>query len=114
MAQSSQYEVLRNTETLEAWRAYSAKAHRPLIFASVFPSAFMSSMIPAITALVRRHHEILAISIFGVLMTLIVGSLVLAFLWTRAYKREHPFVPPPPKLGYGRPRMEGRNLDAQL
>ena len=94
MAQSPEVNILRNTATLEAWRAYNRKANRPLLMA-MFPTIAFSAMTPVMIALLRHNHPWLPFPIFLACEVLVIVWLVVAAFKVRAYKRAHPFVPPP-------------------
>ena len=95
MVDSTPPEALRNTQSLAAWRAYNAKAAAPLVIAAPLSSVFIGAMIPVETALIRHHHGLLAIGVSAGALGLSLAWMVVAFLKVRAYKRTHPFVPPP-------------------
>ena len=104
MVDSTPPEALRNTQSLAAWRAYNAKAAAPLIIATPLASVFIGAMIPVETALMRQHHGLTAIGVSAAAVALSLAWIVVAFLKVRAYKRTHPFVPPPPTI-WGQTRL---------
>src|SRR4029079_16282518 len=103
MAQSSPTNILRNTATLEAWRAYNRKAHGPLFFAMI-PTIFISATTPVMIVLSRRDHSLLPFAVFLALEVLVLAWLVFAGLKVRAFKRDHPFAAPPPVTWSERPK----------
>jgi hypothetical protein len=88
--------LLRNTATLEAWRAYNRKANEPLMLAMA-PTTILTALSPVMIALTRRNlHALLFDLAFLIGEVLALAWLIYAFIKVRAYKRAHPFVPPPP------------------
>ena len=105
MAQPLPTEILRNTATLEAWRAYNRKAHAPLFLAMV-PTVCFSAATPAMLVLSRRGHGWLPFAVFLACEVVVLAWLVVAGIKVHAYKRAHPFVPPPP-VTWSERRMSG-------
>jgi hypothetical protein len=101
MTPSFETNILRNTATLQAWRAYNRKANAPLTF-FILPLAMTGAVTPAATALVRHHHPWLSLALFMTWVILCLVGLAIAAVRVRAYKRDHPFVPPPPPI-WGQP-----------
>ena len=95
MAQALPTNILRNTATLEAWRAYNRKAHAPL-FLAMAPSICMSALTPVMIVLLRHNHVWLPFAIFLACEVAVLVWLVVAGLKVLAYKRATPFAPPPP------------------
>ena len=95
MMQSPPADLLRNTATLEAWRAYNRKANAPLMWAMV-PTTVISAATPAMIALSRHSRAWLPfLVLFVVCEVLALVWLIVVAFKVRAYRRDHPFVPPP-------------------
>jgi hypothetical protein len=109
MVQSPPADILRNTATLEAWRAYNRKANAPLMLAMV-PTTAISAATPAMIALSRHSHSWLPLLVLAVVgEVLALAWLIIVAFKVHAYKRAHPFVPPPRVTWRERKATPGRS-----
>ncbi len=86
--------ILRNTATLEAWRAYNRKAYGPFLYYNGALVIIVAVSPILTTTLIRQHRPIAAFAVVGAALAFYILFLVFAVFRVWAYKRANPFVPP--------------------